>query len=88
MNTKVSIFANVFQYILVVVQSKELFEWISLILAILSTILIIIMNVRKWWKEAKKDGKIDEDEVDELIDIVSDGVEDIKDKVDTTKKED
>lgn len=87
MSTKVSIFTNVFQYILVAVQSKELFEWISLILAILSTILIIIMNVRKWWKEAKEDGKIDEDEVDELIDIVSDGVEDLKDKVDTTKKE-
>ena len=35
-------------------------------------------TIWKWWKKAKKDGKIDDDEVDELIDKVNNVIDDKK----------
>lgn len=68
------------------IQTNELLQTISLILTILGTIITITMALLNWWKNAKKDGKIDKDEINEAIDIVNTGVDSIKDK--TKEKED
>ena len=67
-------------------QTNELLQTISLILTIVGTLITIIMAMLNWWKNAKKDGKIDSDEIQEAIDIIKDGVDAIKDK--TNDKED
>ena len=72
-------------YILASVQSNEVYQLIEFIVAILTSVVLLAFRIWKWYIEAKKDGKIDEDEVDDLIDIVGDGVEEIKDK--TKEKE-
>ena len=51
----------------------------GLILTIISTIVSISYVIWKWWRKAKADGKITEDEVDDLMD-------DIKDITDKNKK--
>ena len=38
-------------------------------------------NIYEWYLKAKKDGKIDANEGKELIDIVDDGVNNIKDNI-------
>ena len=42
----------------------------GLILTIISTLVSITYVIWKWWKKAKADGKITEDEVDELMEDI------------------
>ena len=62
------------------IQTNEVLQNISLVLTILGTIITIAMAFVNWWKNAKKDGKIDEDEINEGLGIIKDGIEQIKDK--------
>ena len=62
------------------IQPNQVLSTISLILTIIGSLITIIMAIAAWWNKAKKDGKIDKEEVDEVIDIIKDGVDDIKDK--------
>ena len=66
------------------VQPNEVFQYIQMGLTILATLITIILGLRAWWKDAKKDGKIDKEEVGEAVKIVEDGVKTI---IDSTKKE-
>lgn len=78
---------NGIMYILTVTQTKEVFELISLILSIAISILIIVSKLVTWIKKSTADGKITSEEVKDAVDIVSDGVNDIKNKIDKEKKE-
>lgn len=60
-------------------QTSEVLQIISIVITIIGGLITIALGIRAWWKDAKKDGKIDKEEVDELLDIVGDGVEKIKD---------
>ena len=73
---------NALMYVLTATQTKEIFEYISLGLSIFISILIIVGKIIDWHKKATADGKIDEDEIKEVIDIIKDGTEDIKDHID------
>lgn len=46
----------------------------NLVLTIIATIVSLVYTIWKWWKKAKEDGKITEDEVDELVDQINDTV--------------
>ena len=70
---------SIFGTIGTAVQTDEVFRYISLALTILSTLVALIYTIWKWWRKAKQDGKITEEEVDELIDDVNDVLND-KDK--------
>lgn len=50
---------------------------ISLSLAILASLVSLGINISKWWKKAKKDGKIDTEEVEELQQIIKEGGEEL-----------
>lgn len=67
-------------YVLSITNTKEIFEIVSLVLSILISCLILGSKICQWWKKAKVDGKIDKEEIQEVIEIVEDGVKDIKDK--------
>lgn len=67
------------------IQPNEIFQYIQMGLTIIATIITIILGLRAWWKDAKKDGKITEDEIKEGIDIIQNGVDALQDK---NKKED
>jgi preprotein translocase subunit SecG len=59
-------------------QTNEVLQMISLILTIIGTIITIAMALLNWYKQAKRDGKITKDEIKDAVDIISDGIEDIK----------
>lgn len=64
------------------IQPDVIFQYIQMGLTILATLITIILGLRAWWKDAKKDGKITKDEIEQGINIITNGVKDIKD---TTK---
>ena len=68
------------------IQPNQILSTISLILTIIGSCITIGMAIAAWWKKAHKDGKIDKDEVNELGEIIGDGIKDIKDKVQKGEK--
>lgn len=66
-------------------QELESVEHITAIICMIVGLLItivcsIIIPLIKWWKNAKADGKITEDEIQEGIEIIENGVNELKDK--------
>ena len=71
-------------------QDLENIEHITAIICMIVGLLItivcsIIIPLIKWWKKAKKDGKIDKEEINDGIDIIKNGVEEIKEQLDSGK---
>ena len=73
---------NAFQYLATTLQENPILKWVQLGLSILTSVILIGYRLWKWWREAKKDGKIDDKEIDEGLDILSDGLEDINKSLD------
>lgn len=69
--------------ILTIMQTNEVFQIISLVLTIITTLLTFIFTIYKWIKLSKEDGKIDEDEIKQGIEIV----EDFKESLDKISEE-
>lgn len=67
---------NVGQYGLTAVQTTETLQIVSLILSIISSLVILGFKVADWYHRAKKDGKIDQEEVNELKNIIKEHKDD------------
>lgn len=72
---------NVLQYLLTSIQTNEIFQIVEMVLAIITSIILLIYRIWHWVKETKEDGKITQEEIEEGLDILSSGVEDIKDSI-------
>lgn len=72
METSVVIGADATAVVFTAIQPNEILQWVSLVLTIIATIISIVLSVWRWWKSAKKDGKIDEKELEDLQDIFDD----------------
>ena len=73
---------NVFQYLATALQENPVLKWVQLGLSILTSVILIGYRLWKWYREAKKDGKIDDKEIDEGFEILNDGLEDINNSLD------
>ncbi len=67
-------------------QELESVEHITAIICMVIGLLItiassIVIPLIKWWKKAKADGKITKDELNEGADIIENGINDLKDKI-------
>lgn len=69
-------------------QTSEVLQIISLVLTIIGSLITIAMAIINWWKKAKADGRITSDEIQEGIEIIQDGLDDLKDKTKEDKEED
>ena len=49
-----------------VIQPDAVLQYISIAITIVAGLISIILGLRAWWKDAKKDGKIDKEEVAEM----------------------
>ena len=68
-------------------QTNEFLETISLIITIIGGIItFIIVPLLNWYNKSKNDDKIDTNEVQEAIKIITHGSEKIKDQVDNNEK--
>ena len=68
-------------------QTNEVLQAISIVLTIIGSIITIAMALTNWWKNAKKDGKITKEEINEGVGIIVDGANEIKDKVKNKEEE-
>lgn len=57
--------------ILTISQTNEVFQLIQIILTSIAVLVSIAYTIWKWRKNAKKDGKITSDEVDDLFDDIN-----------------
>ena len=69
------------QSFLTLTQTDEIFRIISLVLTIISALVVLAKNIYDWYIKAKKDGKIDSTEIKEGLDIIENGIHDVKDKI-------
>ena len=58
-------------------QTNEIAQYITFGLGILSALITMAYTIYKWAKKAKADQKITQDEIDELLNIISEGADDI-----------
>ena len=56
------------------IQPDVIFQYVQIVLTIIATLITIILGIRAWWKDAKKDGKITKDEIEQGISIINDGM--------------
>lgn len=63
-----------------IITTKEVLGIVLIVVNIVVLIVSLMLKLITWYKEAKKDGKITKDEINEAIDIVNDSIEDIKEK--------
>ena len=67
-------------------QTEEVLRIVSLIITILGAIIsMIVLPLLTWYKNAKKDGKITQDEIKEGIDTLQEGIEGVKETLDDKK---
>ena len=66
-------------------QPNEVWQYIQMGITIIAGIISIILGLRAWWKDAKKDGKIDKEEIEDGIDIIMGGAKDIKEHLESGK---
>lgn len=78
LNDIFSICGNVGTYVLAAIQTNEVLQIISFVLSSITSVIIIFLRLWSWWKEAKKDGKIEKEEIDEAIGIIEDSRKDKK----------
>ena len=68
-------------------QPNEVLETISLVITIIGGLItFIIVPLITWYKNAKKDGKIDADELKDGAKIIADGSEKVKEELDGKKE--
>ena len=68
-------------------QTNNVLQTISLVITIIGGLItFIIVPLVNWYKNAKKDGKIDKDELKDGVDIIVEGSEKLKDEIDDKKE--
>lgn len=67
-------------------QSNEIFSYVSLALTTLSIVVSITFTIYRWYKVATDDGKIDKDEIDDLMKNINEGVNELNDAVNNFDK--
>jgi len=88
MRDAVEVTGNASLYFLTALQTKEIFQIISLVLSIIISCLIIIGKVVEWYKQSKSDGKVTKDEIKNLVDITKEDVKNIKEDIDSIVNKD
>lgn len=70
---------TIFGGVMTAIQANEVLQIIQAILTVLGLLITISYTIWKWYRKAKADGKITEDEVDELMEDLNKVKEDKKD---------
>ena len=70
-----SVAGNGLTYVLAALQQNEALQIIEFVLSAVLTVVILAYRLWKWFKEAKKDGKITKDELDEAGKIIEEETE-------------
>lgn len=61
----------VLETMVTVSQTNEVFQTIQIIISALAGVVALAYTIWRWYRNAKKDGKITEDEVDDLFEQIT-----------------
>lgn len=75
-NANMGVLGSATSWVCTIVQTNEIFQFVMLILSILSTLFTLAYTIYKWYNKAKEDGKITKDEIENLADNVSEVLKD------------
>ena len=78
--------ASVIACITTAIQTNEIFSYVSLSLTILSIVVSLVFTIYRWYKLSTSDGKIDKEEIDELMKNINEGINDLNDTVNNFDK--
>lgn len=67
-------------------QTNEIFSYVSLTLTILSIVVSLAFTIYRWYKVATDDGKIDKEEIDDLMENINEGINELNDAVNNFDK--
>lgn len=84
---KIGYFSAILQATLGAINTDKLFQIITFALSVVTALVTLIYNVWKWFKEAKKDGKITIEEIEAGLSIVKDEVQKIEESISKNEKE-
>lgn len=70
----------VLETMVTVSQTNEVFQTIQIIISALAGAVALAYTIWRWYRNAKKDGKITEDEVDDLFEQITKKEEDKDDR--------
>ena len=73
---------NSFAVVGTLIQTEHVFQIISLVLTCVSVLISLILSLKKWYTQAKSDGRIDSDEIDEALSEIDKATNEIKDTID------
>lgn len=69
------------------IQTNDILETISIIITIIGGIItFIIVPLVSWYKKSKQDGKIDNEELKDSVNIIADGSNKIKNEINKENK--
>ena len=69
-----------------VTQTEHTLQVIQIIITCIAAAVSLAYTLWRWYRKAKEDGKIDEKELDECIDIIHDNTKELTDKLKETKE--
>lgn len=72
---------NALQYVLAAVQQNETLQIIEFVFSAVTSAVIIAFRIWRWIKDAKADGKITKEELEEGAKIIAEGAEEISEKI-------
>ena len=87
MKTRIDYICEATASVGVVLQPDEILRIISLVLTCISVLISLCYTLYKWHKDASKDGKIDNKEIIEAINIAKDHIEVINNNIKKKKKD-
>ena len=67
-------------------QTNEIFSYVSLSLTILSIVVSLAFTIYRWCKTATDDGKIDKEEIDDLMHNINNSINDLNNTVNNYDK--
>lgn len=70
-----------------ITQTEEVLKIISIVLTTISILISLSFTLWKWWKEAKKDSKIDSEELKDLAQIGLEAKQSIEDTIEKIKND-
>ena len=82
MKNNLNVIFNSFAVICSLIQTEHVFQIISLVLTRVSVLISLILSLKKWYNQAKSDGHIDSDEIDEALSEIDKATNEIKDPID------
>ena len=72
------------------ISTEQLEQIISIICSVVGVIIVVITSIIiplvKWHKQAKADGEISKEEIEDAKKIITGGLDDIKDEINKKKK--